>query len=119
MTTLTPQIVLRAYSQGIFPMAEERDDPMLYWIDPEPRGILPLDAFHVPRRLARKVRHDLFEALPLPFRLWLSLRMRPHRVWTDSAFEVKIRSSPDTSPLEIRGTGITSVTFLNPLPSPA
>ena len=61
MTTLTPQIVLRAYSQGIFPMAEERDDPMLYWIDPEPRGILPLDAFHVPRRLARKVRRDLFE----------------------------------------------------------
>ena len=61
MSTLTPDLVLEAYSQGIFPMAEERDDPALYWIDPEVRGVLPLDAFHVPRRLARKVRRDNFE----------------------------------------------------------
>ncbi len=61
MTTLTPEIVLQAYSRGIFPMAEERDDPALYWIEPESRGILPLDGFHVPRRLARKVRREVFE----------------------------------------------------------
>ncbi len=61
MSTVTPDIVLRAYSQGIFPMAEERDDPALYWIDPEVRGIIPLDAFHVSRRLARKVCKEPFE----------------------------------------------------------
>ena len=53
---LTPQMLLSAYAQGLFPMAERRDDPTLYWISPELRGILPLDHFHVPRRLARTVR---------------------------------------------------------------
>lgn len=60
MNRLTPQILLRAYAAGVFPMAEDRDDPMLYWIDPEQRGILPLEAFHVPRSLAWTVRHDPF-----------------------------------------------------------
>jgi len=59
-TRLTPEIVLRAYAEGIFPMAERRDDPELYWVSPEWRGIIPLDAFHVPRRLARTVRSDRF-----------------------------------------------------------
>jgi leucyl/phenylalanyl-tRNA--protein transferase len=57
---LTPEIVLRAYAEGVFPMAERRDDPDLYWVSPEQRGIIPLDAFHVPRRLARTVRSDRF-----------------------------------------------------------
>lgn len=57
---LTPEILLRAYASGVFPMAEDRDDPTLYWIDPQDRGILPLDDFHVPRRLARTVRQDVF-----------------------------------------------------------
>lgn len=61
MNKLTPEIILQAYAQGLFPMAEDRTDPRLFWIDPETRGIIPLDAFHVPRRLARKVRSDLFE----------------------------------------------------------
>jgi leucyl/phenylalanyl-tRNA--protein transferase len=61
MSALTPQIVLQAYARGIFPMAEHQDDPTVYWIDPESRGLLPLDAFHVPRRLLRTVRGDLFE----------------------------------------------------------
>ena len=61
MNRLTPEILLQAYAQGLFPMAEDRDDPRLFWNDPETRGIIPLDAFHVPRRLARKVRNDLFE----------------------------------------------------------
>ena len=42
-------------------MAESRDDPELYWIDPERRGILPLEAFHVPKRLARTIRHAPFD----------------------------------------------------------
>jgi leucyl/phenylalanyl-tRNA--protein transferase len=48
--------LLTAYARGIFPMAEEREDEDVFWIDPERRGILPLDAFHVPQRLARKLR---------------------------------------------------------------
>ncbi len=59
---LTPELLLRAYASGIFPMAERRDDPALYWVAPEMRGIIPLDgAFHVSRRLARTVRRDRFE----------------------------------------------------------
>ena len=57
---LTPEIVLRAYAEGLFPMAERRDDPTLYWVSPEQRGIIPLDAFHIPKRLARTVRSDIF-----------------------------------------------------------
>lgn len=54
---ITPQVLLKAYSCGIFPMAESADDPVLYWIEPQARGILPLDAINVPRRLARTIRH--------------------------------------------------------------
>ena len=50
---ITPQVLLKAYTCGIFPMAESADDPALYWIEPQQRGILPLDQVHVPRRLAR------------------------------------------------------------------
>ncbi len=53
---ITPQVLLKAYGCGIFPMAESADDPALYWIEPQHRGILPLDAIHVPRRLARTLR---------------------------------------------------------------
>ena len=49
-------MLLKAYACGIFPMAESADDPALYWIEPEKRGIIPLDGFHVPARLARTVR---------------------------------------------------------------
>jgi leucyl/phenylalanyl-tRNA--protein transferase len=61
MTQLTPELLLNAYAVGIFPMAEARDDPELYWIDPERRGILPLDGFHVPRSLRRTLRRAPFE----------------------------------------------------------
>ncbi len=53
---LTPDVLLKAYACGIFPMAETADDPALYWIEPERRGIIPLSGFHVPARLARTVR---------------------------------------------------------------
>jgi leucyl/phenylalanyl-tRNA--protein transferase len=53
---ITPQVLLKAYTCGIFPMAESADDPALYWIEPQHRGILPLDAVHVPRRLVRTLR---------------------------------------------------------------
>ena len=54
-------MLLRAYALGIFPMAERRDDEEIYWVDPEKRGILPLDRFHVPRRLARTLRQERFD----------------------------------------------------------
>ena len=56
MIEITPQVLLKAYSCGIFPMAESADDPALYWIEPQHRGILPLDRVHVPRRLQRTIR---------------------------------------------------------------
>lgn len=57
---ITPQVLLKAYACGIFPMAESADDPGIYWIEPERRGILPLEDFHVPRRLQRTIRQDKF-----------------------------------------------------------
>jgi leucyl/phenylalanyl-tRNA--protein transferase len=60
-TVVTPELVLRAYRAGLFPMAERRDANRLYWLDPDRRGIQPLDAFHLPRRLARTVLSGAFE----------------------------------------------------------
>ena len=57
---ITPEVLLKAYACGIFPMAESADDPALFWLEPEMRGIIPLDRFHVPARLARTVRADRF-----------------------------------------------------------
>ncbi len=89
---ITPEVLLKAYACGIFPMAESADDPALYWIEPERRGIIPLDRFHVPDRLARTVRADRFQvvvdrdfdaviagcAQPMPgrSRTWINGRIR-------------------------------------------
>lgn len=61
MTQITPEILLKAYAAGVFPMAEDAGDDTLFWIDPETRGVLPLDAFHIPKRLKRTVRSGKFE----------------------------------------------------------
>ena len=84
---LTPEILLRAYATGIFPMAESRHDPTIFWVDPQVRGILPLDTFHVPRRLRRTVRRGAFE------------------VRCDSAFEQVVRACAGTT-VERRDTWI-------------
>jgi len=52
---ITPELMLRAYQAGLFPMAETRSGDKLYWLDPEKRGVLPLDGFHLSRRLRRTV----------------------------------------------------------------
>ena len=57
---ITPELMLRAYRLGQFPMAETRRGERLYWLDPERRGILPLERFHAPRRLLRTVLSDRF-----------------------------------------------------------
>src|ERR1700689_2382160 len=59
-SAITPEVLLRAYACGIFPMAESADDPTLFWVEPEMRGVIPLDGFRVASRLARTVRSDAF-----------------------------------------------------------
>ena len=56
---LTPELLLYAYSHGLFPMGDE--DGEIYWYDPDPRAIMPLDSIHVPRSLARRIRKGGFE----------------------------------------------------------
>ena len=89
---ITPEVLLRAYAAGIFPMAESIDDPTLFWVEPELRGIIPLQGFRVASRLARTVRADRFRvsvdtafaavidgcASPLPGRddTWINRRIR-------------------------------------------
>ncbi|HRF09853.1 MAG TPA: leucyl/phenylalanyl-tRNA--protein transferase [Xanthobacteraceae bacterium] len=58
---ITPDVLIKAYSVGIFPMAESADDPSLFWVEPEQRGIIPLDGIRVSRRLARTIRSNKFE----------------------------------------------------------
>lgn len=57
---LTPDLLLHGYSIGIFPMAEHRDDPDLFWVDPKMRGVIPLDGFHISRSLARRIRTCMY-----------------------------------------------------------
>ncbi|WP_298936950.1 leucyl/phenylalanyl-tRNA--protein transferase [uncultured Ruegeria sp.] len=55
--SLSPELLLHGYSIGIFPMAEHRHDPELFWVDPKIRGVFPLDGFHISRSLARRIRN--------------------------------------------------------------
>lgn len=74
------ELLLKAYAHGIFPMARRRDDEEIYFVSPDERGIIPLETFHVPRRLARTVRSDHFT------------------VRTDSAFHEVITACADSAP---------------------
>lgn len=58
---IAPDLLLRAYATGVFPMAESADDPEIFWVRPETRGIIPLDGFHVPRSLQKVIRQGRFE----------------------------------------------------------
>ena len=89
---ITPEVLLKAYACGIFPMAESAEDPALYWLEPEKRGVIPLERFHLPSRLARTVRSDRFtvtvnrdfdavlegcaESRPGRPRTWINTRIR-------------------------------------------
>ena len=77
---ITPQVLLKAYACGIFPMAESADDPQLYWIEPQARGILPLDRIDVPRRLQR------------------TIRQRPYEIRIDSNFDAVIEGCAASRP---------------------
>jgi leucyl/phenylalanyl-tRNA--protein transferase len=89
---ITPEVLLKAYGCGIFPMAESAEDPALYWIEPEQRGVIPLDRFHISSRLARTVKSERFtvvcnrdfeavidgcaEPAPGRARTWINRRIR-------------------------------------------
>ncbi len=79
MTRLTPKLLLGAYASGIFPMAESRDDRGLFWVDPDVRGILPLETFHVPRRL------------------WRTLNRSPYDIHCDRDFEGVLRGCAEST----------------------
>ena len=61
MSELTAELLLQGYAMGIFPMAEHRTDPEIFWVDPRKRGVLPLDGFHISRSLAKAMRRSAFE----------------------------------------------------------
>lgn len=88
MNRITPELVLHAYAQGMFPMAESAEAADVFWVDPEDRGILPLDEFHVPRRLARLIRKE------------------PFRIAVDTAF-------PEVMRLCAKGEGARASTWIN------
>ncbi|MEN0000528.1 MAG: leucyl/phenylalanyl-tRNA--protein transferase [Pseudomonadota bacterium] len=77
---ITPQVLLKAYSIGLFPMAESADDPTVFWVEPEIRGIIPLDDFHVPRSLARTMKRE------------------PYHVTVNYAFSRVIEACADPAP---------------------
>ena len=60
MTKITPELLLQAYKIGVFPMANNQADPTIEFFDPDPRGIIPLEAFHVPRSLRKLIRKGEF-----------------------------------------------------------
>ena len=63
MAEITPELVLSAYAAGMFPMAQDASDPDIFWLDPDHRGVIPLDDFHISRSLAKAVRRDQFEVV--------------------------------------------------------
>lgn len=85
---LTPEILLRAYAMGIFPMSDGRDDPQIHWIDPRRRGVMPLDGFHLSHSLAKRIRAggfrvtvdtaflDVVEACAARDETWISYRIQ-------------------------------------------
>jgi leucyl/phenylalanyl-tRNA---protein transferase len=83
---LTPEILLQAYASGVFPMAEHRGDDQVFWVDPQRRGVIPLDRFHISRSLAQTIRAERF------------------RVTTDRAFEQVVSSCADRPETWINAT---------------
>jgi leucyl/phenylalanyl-tRNA--protein transferase len=94
---LTSDLLLRSYQAGVFPMADPDEDNAIYWYRPEERGILPLDAFHVPDNLSKLVRREVFD------------------VTTDRAFERVIRACADRTTTWISDEIIQAYTELHRL----
>ena len=90
---ITPELMLRAYRIGLFPMAESRDARTLYWLDPEQRGVIPLEGFHVSRRLARRLRQAPFRITAnVDFAGVITACAAPRPSSTDSWINAEIRA---------------------------
>lgn len=61
MSPITPLVLLKAYAAGVFPMAESADDPALYWVEPDERGLIPLDGLVISRSLRKAVKQRRFD----------------------------------------------------------
>lgn len=83
---LTPSLLLHAYAIGVFPMSESRHDPEVFWVDPQRRGILPLDGFRISRSLARRMRDG------------------GYRITTDQAFSAVVAGCADRDDTWINAT---------------
>jgi leucyl/phenylalanyl-tRNA--protein transferase len=89
---ITPEVLLRAYACGIFPMAESVDDPSLFWVEPEIRGLIPLDGFRLASRLARTVRSDAFRVtINTAFKAVIDGCAEPHPGRNDTWINRRIR----------------------------
>ena len=89
---ITPEVLLRAYACGIFPMAESVEDPSLFWVEPEMRGLIPLDGFRVASRLARTVRSDAFRiTIDTAFKAVIDGCAAPHPGRADTWINRRIR----------------------------
>ena len=84
--TLTTELLLSAYASGVFPMSESKDDPEIFWVDPQMRGVLPLDGLRISRSLARAMRRGHF------------------RVSFDTAFADVVQGCADRDKTWINGT---------------
>lgn len=83
---LTPELVLRAYAAGVFPMADRRDSPDVYWVDPRRRGILPLDRFRLSRSLRRRLlREDYSVRVNTSFEAVLDACADRRETWINAA----------------------------------
>jgi len=92
---LTPEILVRAYAAGVFPMSEARDDPTIFWVDPELRGVIPLDGLHISKSLRKVLRKGAFE------------------VTTDQAFERVIEACAKPRPNQDGQDGDPGGTWIN------
>ena len=102
---ITPEVLLKAYACGIFPMAESADDPALFWIEPEKRGVIPLDRFHMPARLARTVRSDRFTVtVDRDFGIAQAVAVAGERILAVGANEaMAAHTAPATRVLDLKG----------------
>ncbi len=105
MTTITTELLLHAYRSGVFPMAESRDDPDIFWVDPRRRGVIPLDGFHISRSLARRLRRDAYRVtLNTDFEAVLDACADRSETWINAqirALYVQLHREGDAHALEV------------------
>ena len=119
-TDITPELLLRAYACGIFPMSESADDPHLFWVEPELRGVIPLEGFRVSSRLARTVRSNQFAVtVDRAFKRVMSECAAPKPDREDTWINKRIRDLIDGvvstgvgAALSARGTGAPTVVLI-------